>query len=360
MKALKNFKLILLPLLILFFNCNNDSSSTSESGLDGPAKISIRLVDEPGDFQHVFIDVVDVMIKYNDDSDDDNGWESIGANQDIYDLLELTGGIDALLVEDYEMEPGTLNQIRLILGENNSVVMEGETEAIPLRTPSAQQSGLKLKVNHELEAGFTYKFLLDFDVDKSVVIAGNSGNINLKPVIRVTTEFASGKIQGSVNPFDMQVMASVMVDGEIISAYADESGVFVLNGVPAGTYDVTVIPDPESGYAETVAEDVVVVNGEVTVIEPTIELELIPGSIAGNITNVALMLTASVMVDGETVSVDIDTSVTGAFVLENIPPGSYTVTLTPAEGSGLAVKEELDVVVEPNTETNLGDLTLVE
>lgn len=161
------------------------------------AKISVRLVDGPGDFEHVFIDVVDIMIKYNDDSDDDNGWQSLDAiNAGVYDLLELTGGIDVLLVDDFELPPGTLNQIRLILGENNTVVIkgeeEGEFETIPLKTPSAQQSGLKLKVNHELEAGFTYNFLLDFDVDQSIVVAGNSGNINLKPVIRVTTEVTSG------------------------------------------------------------------------------------------------------------------------------------------------------------------------
>ena len=355
MKALKNFKLILLlPLSILFFNCNNDSNSSSQSNLDTMSTISIRLADMPGDFDHVYIDVVDIMIKYNDDSDGDDGWQSIDPiNTGVYDLLELTGGINVLLVDGYEMPPGTLNQIRLILGDDNTVVIDDET--FPLRTPSAQQSGLKLKVNHELEAGFTYNFLLDFDVDRSIVIAGNSGNINLKPVIRVTTDVTSGKIQGAVNPFDFQVMASVMVDGEPISAYVDESGIFVLNGVPAGTYDVLISPDPASDYAEAVVEGVVVVNGEVTDIG-TVELELLPGSITGTITNESVVVTASVMVGGEVVAADINES--RVFLLENIPAGTYTVTLTPADGSGLAVKEILDVEVMANAVTDLEEITL--
>lgn len=357
MKIFKNFKLILSSLLIvLLIGCNSDSNSDSQLDMDSMARISVSLTDAPGDYDHVFIEIIDFRIKVNDDSDDDSGWQSLGPINQTVDLLELTGGESILLVDDFELPPGMLNQVRLVLGEGNSVVIDGET--FPLRTPSAQQSGLKLKVNHELEPGFTYNLLLDFDVDQSIVIAGNSGNINLKPVIRASTLYASGKIQGAVNPFDMQVMASVMVDGEPISAYADENGVFLLNGVPAGTYDVTITPDPASNYADTIVLGVVVVNGEITNIG-IIDLELIPGSISGNVTNAALILTASVMVNGQAVSVEIDTNTSGAFTLENIPPGTYTLTLTPADGSGLAVLTVIDVVVEANAETILGDLTLV-
>ncbi len=353
MKIFENFKLILSSLLLIFFfSCNSDSNS-SQTELDGTSRISIRLSDGPGDFDNVYIDIVDIMVKVNDDSEDDNGWQSLDVEGQIVDLLELTGGMSILLVDDFELPPGMLNQIRLVLGEENSIVIDGET--FPLKTPSAQQSGLKLKVDHELEPGFTYNILLDFDVDKSIVIAGNSENINLKPVIRASTLYASGKIQGTVNPFDFQVLASVIVDGETISAYADEIGAFVLSGVPAGTYNVIFTPDAESAYTETTVENVVVVNGEITDIG-IVELDLKVGSITGTITNEGVDVTASVMVDGESVAVDIDEN--RVFLLENIPVGTYTVTLTPAEGSGLSVKEELDVEVTQDTVTDLGNITL--
>ncbi|RLD28534.1 MAG: carbohydrate-binding protein [Bacteroidetes bacterium] len=352
MKTLKSLKLILTSLLLIFFfGCNNDSKSE----LDSLSKISISLTDAPGDFDNVFIQIVDIMIKYNDDSDEDNGWQSIADIDQTVDLLELTGGESILLVDAFELPPGMLNQIRLVLGDENTIVIDGET--FPLSTPSAQQSGLKLKVDHELEPGFTYNILLDFDVDKSIVIAGNSGNINLKPVIRASTLYASGKIQGTVNPFDFQVMASVIVDGETISAYADDSGVFVLNGVPAGTYDVLITPDPTSNYAETTVTGVEVVNGEVTDIG-IIELQLIPGSITGTITNEndGLVVTASIMVDGEEVSANINDE--RVFLLENIPVGIYTVTLTPNDGFGLSPKTIENVEVTTGAITDLGDITL--
>lgn len=358
MKTLKSLKLIFPSLILaLFFSCNNDISTLSSTDVDSDSRISIRLVDEPGDFDNVFIEVIDVMIKYNDDSEDDSGWQSLDAiNTGVYDLLELTGGIDVLLVDDYQLPPGTLNQIRLVLGEENSVVCDGG-EPIRLRTPSAQQSGLKLKVDHVLEAGFTYNFLLDFNVDESVVVAGNSGNINLKPVIRVTTDVTSGKILGAVNPFDFQVQASVMVDGEPVSAYADENGVFMLNGVPAGIYSVTITPADGSGYAEAVVDNVEVINGEVTDIG-TIELELLPvvGSITGTITNEGVVVTASVMVDADEITAD--TNESGVFLLENIPVGIYTVTLTPADGSGLTAAQMNNVDVTENAVTDLGEITL--
>jgi hypothetical protein len=52
-----------------------------------------------------------------------------------------------------------------------------------LETPSAEQSGLKIKIDKNL--GFTTDSLtLDFDADKSILETGN-GKFILKPVIKV-------------------------------------------------------------------------------------------------------------------------------------------------------------------------------
>ncbi|WP_052184244.1 DUF4382 domain-containing protein [Psychroserpens sp. Hel_I_66] len=250
---------------LVLTGCNDDDSSST---VQGTSKLTVRLVDEPGDFEHVYIDIVDVLVKVNNDSEDDN-WQSLEAiNTGIYDLLELTGGINVLLADEYTIPSGTLNQIRLVLGNNNTVVIDGISQE--LTTPSAQQSGLKIQVNETLEPDFEYVFWLDFNVDESIVIAGSSGNIILKPVIRASAEISTGIISGTIAPSDVQTLVSVNVGSEVISTYADIDGNYVLVGVPAGNYDVTFTPDIDSGLLPTVVEDVEVVVGQTTVLDVVI------------------------------------------------------------------------------------------
>ena len=92
MKTLKKLNLFVLSLLLLtFYNCTNDSNNSNGSlnQNDESAHISIKLVDGPGNYDKVFVDIQDIMIKMNDDSEGDNGWESLGVTPGIYDLLEL-------------------------------------------------------------------------------------------------------------------------------------------------------------------------------------------------------------------------------------------------------------------------------
>ncbi|WP_035655083.1 DUF4382 domain-containing protein [Flavobacterium saliperosum] len=260
MKNLKKYLMLLLiiaPLSGLLISCNDEDDTTQ-----GTSKVTVRMTDAPGDYDEVNVEVLDVMIKNNSDTSD-NGWVSIGnISPGIYNLLDLTGGITVLLA-DNEVPSGLLGQIRLVLGDENTVVKDGVT--YPLNTPSAQQSGLKLQINQTLQAGATYNFLLDFDVEHSVVVeAGGSGNYNLHPVIRVTTEATSGAIKGTILPITVQTLASVEVNGTLVSAYTNEQGVFQLNGIPSGTYTVTLTPDIASGLTVLVVENVVVVNGEIT------------------------------------------------------------------------------------------------
>ena len=261
MNTLKQLKLVLRTrLTITFFSCSDDDSNNTPS--QGTSTISVKLMDRPGDYEHVYVDVVDVRVKLNDASDDDN-WVSLEAiNTGVYDLLELTGGINVLLVDDFVVPSGTLNQIRLVLGNDNSIVIDGKT--FPLNTPSAQQSGLKIQVNETLEPNIAYTFLLDFDVDESIVVAGNSGNINLKPVIRASVEAQSGALSGSITPMDFQTEITATNGIETVSSYADVDGNFVLVGLTEGTYTVTVTPDPASGLPIQIIEDVEIAVGSTT------------------------------------------------------------------------------------------------
>lgn len=266
--ALGIFTMALMSLSL--FSCDeNDDQDQNTS------RLMVRMSDAPGDYDEVNIEVLDVMIKANSDTGDE-GWISIGDKTQvgegkIYDLLKLTGGTNIMLTDSL-VPSGSLGQIRLLLGDENTVVIDGERFA--LTTPSAQQSGLKLQVNQTLIGGTTYEFLLDFDVDKSIVTTGSSKYI-LKPVIRVSTMEASGVIKGIVSPaVDYQVLASVQQGEIIFSAFVtmddkdgdsnDGDGTFQINGIPSGTYTLTLTPDPTSGKTPITVDNVIVYNGKTT------------------------------------------------------------------------------------------------
>jgi hypothetical protein len=251
------FTIVLIGLL--YVGCANNSETS-----DGSSKIMVRLTDAPGDYEEVNIEVVDVLMKATSDSDDSKGWVSLGdIGKGTYNLLNFTGGV-SLLIAQGNVPSGYLGQLRLILGENNTIKKNGII--YHLDTPSAQQSGLKLKINQTLMAGIVYEFMMDFNVDKSIVKAGNSGKFNLHPVITISTMATSGIIKGKISPIleGFQVMASVEVGSTTISAYANELGMFQLNGIPAGTYTVKITPDLASGKEIKMISNVVVSNGMMT------------------------------------------------------------------------------------------------
>lgn len=269
MKLLKLFMSILVLLVISSCNDSRDSNSNET------AKFSVKLVDEPGDFEHVYVEVIDVMVKYDDDveddNDDDSGWQSIGIiNPGVYDLLELTGGVSLQLVDNAEIETGFIKQIRLVLGDDNSVVLEGETESRPLNTPSAQQSGLKIMVDQEIVGGFNYNFILDFDADESIVMAGNSGNINLKPVLRANLEINSGTLSGVVLPGDIDVEIEASNGTLTASTFTNDFGDFEIPGLPAGIYTITITPEAESLFDSVIITDVEVFVGQSTILDTVI------------------------------------------------------------------------------------------
>lgn len=247
--------LVVAMAVTMFYSCDDDSDKK-----DGMATLKVSMTDAPGDYKVVMVDVKDVMIK-TDASTNDDGWVSLtGVETGRYDLLSLTGGVTQLLA-NAQVEPGMLGQIRLVLGTDNAVVLNGTTEEIPLSTPSAQQSGLKLQVNQELVAGENYEFLLDFNVDQSIVVAGNSGQYILKPVIRLAAVEGSATVSGEVQPSTFQSVVKLQNAANTITAYTGADGIFSLNGVPAGTYQFTVTPAAASGLEMKVINNVEVTSG---------------------------------------------------------------------------------------------------
>ena len=261
-KQFLNFKTLFLLVFtgLTLTSCSDDDDSAAT---EKDARISVRMVDAPGDYDAVNIDVEEVRVQTGVENDENDGWIALDTEAGIYNLLELTGGVSQLLADE-EIAPGYAGQIRLVLGNDNSIVVDGEE--FPLATPSAQQSGLKLNINEELEPGEEYFYILDFDVEQSIVSQGNGG-YTLKPVIRLSVEDDAGMIVGKVHPSEFRSLVTATNASHSISAYTNANGEFALYGVPEGTYQITVEADPISGLDPITKDNVVVDDDETTDLE---------------------------------------------------------------------------------------------
>lgn len=224
MKTIK-FLLAIVPMLFIFASCNKDDSAKSS--------YSVRMTDAPGPYDAVWVDVQGVEIKAEGKAD-----VMLNIKPGIYNLLDLTNGKDTLIATG-SLDAGTVSQIRLILGTNNTVVLNGNS--YPLATPSADQSGLKLQVHQVLEAGVAYSVLLDFDANQSIVETG-SNTYKLKPVIRTVSTATSGSIKGHITPVGTKAAITATSNGISYSSFANAQGYFIISGLPAGTYNVEITP----------------------------------------------------------------------------------------------------------------------
>jgi hypothetical protein len=254
--------------LALLVGCGGGGSGGSGGGetSDSPmGTLSVSLTDSPAcGYDNVWITVEKVRVHRSGTAgEDDAGWVDIPLPQVQpltppqplrVDLLTLTNGALVSLGR-VQLPAGSYTQMRLVLAPNTTsepyanAVMPTGGGIVALKTPSAQQSGLKMNVHMTVEAGQEADFAIDFDACKSIVKAGNSGNILLKPVLSVLPilSTAGQRIQGWLDPALLAsgTTVSVQAAGQPVRAtppVRDAGGNlgFVLYPVPPGTYDLVV------------------------------------------------------------------------------------------------------------------------
>jgi hypothetical protein len=222
---MKMMHLALFSLLVLFIASCQKTKETSH--------LTVQMTDAPANYGAVMIDLKGVEIIHSN-----SGTVTLNTTEGMYNLLDLTNGKTTLIATG-DLDAGTVSQIRLILGTNNTVTVNNVV--YPLSTPSAQQSGLKLQVNQVLEPGISYSILLDFDANQSIVSTGN-GTYQLKPVIRTIDAAITGAIKGSITPVGAIATITATSNSLIYSSVASVTGNFLISGLPAGTYEITVTP----------------------------------------------------------------------------------------------------------------------
>ncbi|HSD20493.1 MAG TPA: DUF4382 domain-containing protein [Anaeromyxobacter sp.] len=243
----------------------------SACGSGGDGTIRVRLVDAPADYQELELDVRRVEIHK-----DGEGWIVLGTPNLVVDLLTLTGGVSATLVDGATVPAGKYTQMRLVLGPRNTLKL-ADGSVRELTVPSGQQSGVKLTVNFEVAANTTRDVLVDLDAHRSIFVhqTGASEKLILRPTVRAVDVLATGAIAGKLTDAAGGAgLPGVLVTAQAVSAAGEPSivraaltgadGSYVLDLLDAGG-SYYVVSQPVIGAKVYVAR----ASGAIAIAEAT-------------------------------------------------------------------------------------------
>ena len=327
---------LLTPALVtasLLAACGGGGSDNIATGT-----LRLSLTDAPAcGYDNVWVTVEKVRVHQSSSAGDaDSGWSEVvlGTPRRV-DLLTLTNGTLEPLGQT-ALPAGSYNQMRLVLAANtaanplaNSIKPTGGTETA-LTTPSAQQSGLKMKIKIDVAADTVADFAIDFDACKSFVKAGNSGQYKLQPVLSVIP-VVSTSIVGYLDP-------ALAVAGTAVSAQVggvpvratppDPTGRFVLSPVVTGTYDLVITA---SGRVNAVMTGVPVTAAGITTIGSTTARINPPTSTTSHAASGTIAVNASPADTGGAVratqTLTAGPTIEVGYANANAVSGSYSLTL---------------------------------
>ena len=182
--------MLLLVFAVPFLAGCGDSDSSTEPGF---GSVRVSMTDAPAQYDAVNIVIREVRV-HQDGEGEEEGWVVVRPDSEsTYDLLELRNGVFVTLGFEDVVPSGHYDQVRLILGDGSTVVVDGFT--YPLVTPSALQSGIKVNGGFDVPDDGLVEVMLDFDAARSIIVTGN-GTHMLQPVIRMMQSNMAGAIHG--------------------------------------------------------------------------------------------------------------------------------------------------------------------
>jgi hypothetical protein len=241
----------ILMALMLLTACGGGGSDSGGSG-----RLAVSLTDAATDrYQAVYVTIEDIQVHLSGSEERPNNWRSIEipGGPITVNLLELVNGVREELGLT-TLPAGHYTQMRLIIGRSpddssnllgalhphaNYVIETDGDKIHPLKIPSGYNTGIKLVHGFDILADQTTELLLDFDANRSVVEAGNSGLWLLKPTIRVITLSGYALVEGLVTAEDGSPVEGALVSLQHYDATAADprNEVVVQAGTSTGIED---------------------------------------------------------------------------------------------------------------------------
>lgn len=240
------------------------ASTPGEGDSSEAGTLQVGLTDAASDFESLVVTISQVRVVPRGREDLDDGQVPHVVTFDPprqYDIMGLRFRQE--LLGEAQVPAGEYSQVRLILADNtesapaNYYTLKSDPGTLyPLKTPSSQQSGLKVNGGFTVQAGVINAIVLDFDPDRAVVLAGNSGQALLKPTGVRIVEVGEiweyfGAISGRIIPTgemgDVLPRVSAYPAGEIESISSMDAFVDEVTGdlwfrlfLPDGEYSLTI------------------------------------------------------------------------------------------------------------------------
>jgi Domain of unknown function (DUF4382) len=236
------------------------------TGAGGDARVSIRLTDAPGDLAEAWVRIDAIRLQ------GEGGRHDLLAGRTAWvDLLTLSGGRTAELVNGAVVPAGRYSELRFVVCEAYVVTNDGEVYAsgdavLPagvvadgeLQMPSACSSGFKVRFPADssvvLESESSI-LTVDFDASQSFGHqAGNSGRWVMHPVMHATTVGFAGGIAGTVAVAQGVALPTCGGAPVAVTAFVPRatlgSDVFTSAVAADGRYRITAAPGTYAmGYA---------------------------------------------------------------------------------------------------------------
>ncbi|TAN16046.1 MAG: DUF4382 domain-containing protein [Chitinophagaceae bacterium] len=148
------------------------------------SKFGIYLTDSRSNYQAVWISIQQIFIYVANDALKQSGWIEVPmTRQGLYNLLNFQDGKDTLIAQA-DIPPGTISQIRLILGNNNSLILNNGS-VFPLQAGYSLSNGIQLNIQDTLQAGAPFSLDINFNTASSITGPNATGQYTLQPVINV-------------------------------------------------------------------------------------------------------------------------------------------------------------------------------
>lgn len=231
-------------LLVLATACTTEN--------ENKATVSFALTDAPSQKGYLALNVTIDSISYRVDSGE---FVTLPMQSVSVNLMDFTNGTDMLL-GNVELEAGQkVTQVRLILGEDNTLMLADSSE-VNIKTPSAQKSGIKINIQSVAELTSGYKVLIDFNVEKSVVAKGH-GTFSLNPVIRGYITANTSKVSGYITPANVPYLIRAIKGTDTLLTISDtlQHNYFMLHGLISGSYSLEFV-NADNSIAKTLSQQV--------------------------------------------------------------------------------------------------------